>query len=99
MDWLEKMKGLRSAVHSSLKEMGEGYRSLEDKDKRSGKVLRRGIHVRFENERRGAGHGHRLRTELVEGTKSTIRGLLRTHDLPNARESFDALKTMKEELF
>ena len=97
--WLEKMQSLRSAVHYSLHQMGEEYRGLEDKDRKSGKVLRRGIHVRFENERRGAGRGHGLRTELVEGTKSTIRALLRTHDLPNARESFDALKTMKEELF
>ncbi len=99
VEGLEKMKSLRSAAHYSLHKMGEEYRGLEDKDRRSGKVLRRGMHVRFDNERRGIGRGHALRTELVEGTKATIRDLLRTHDLPKARESFDALKAMKEELF
>lgn len=100
-DWLKEMQELRGSLHERLHNMGDGYRGLVEKDKRDNVIAggRRGLRVRFEDERRGIGAGHGLRTEITSGTKVTIRQLLRTHDVARARKSFGALKDLKENLF
>lgn len=97
MTWLEDMQGLRSSLHDDLREMGRRYRELVDLG-RNGNADKLGMHVFFDNERRGIGRGHGLRTEFNEGTKAVIRDLLRTHDLKGALEKFEALKFTRAEL-
>ena len=91
-NWLDNLKALREQLHASLHKMGENYRGLEDH--RNGM---RGLHLYLENERRGTGRGHGLRTEVVEGTKKVIRELLRTHNVQRAQEDFSFLRVRMEE--
>lgn len=94
-DWLKDMLELRDKVHGSLHDMGTRYRELVDN---RGAELKLGLHVFLDEERRGIGRGHALRTEFNEETKKIIRKLLRTHDLEVARKDFDWLKQIKGDL-
>lgn len=94
-DWLKEMLELRDNVHGSMREMGVRYRELVDS---RGAEPKLGLHVFLDEERRGIGRGHALRTEFNEETKKIIRQLLRTHDLEVTSKNLDWLKQIKKDL-